>query len=198
MKSIKKELIRGVITENPILVLALGLCPALGVSTSVENGLGMGIAATFVLIASNVLVSILKNVIPAQVRIPSYIIIIATFVTIVKMAMEAYLPELYASLGLFIPLIVVNCVILGRAEAFASKNSVWDSLIDGVVMGLGFTVALVILSAIREILGANKLMGLEFIPNFKPMTIFILAPGGFFTIAFVIALINYFKGKEAK
>ncbi len=195
MKSFKEELFRGVITENPILVLALGLCPALGVSSSVENGLGMGVAATFVLIASNILVSLLKKVIPSQVRIPSYIIIIATFVTIVKMVMEAYLPELYASLGLFIPLIVVNCIILGRAEAFASKNTIWHSFIDAIVMGLGFTVALVVLSAIREILGANKLMGLEFIPNFKPMTIFILAPGGFFTIAFVIAIINYFKGK---
>ncbi len=190
------ELKRGIITENPILVLALGLCPALGVSTSVENGLGMGLAATFVLVASNIIVSLVKSIIPEQVRIPSYIIIIATFVTIVKMVMEAYLPELYSSLGLFIPLIVVNCVILGRAEAFASKNNVINSTIDGIVMGLGFTVALVILSAIREILGANKLLGLEFIPNFEPMTIFILAPGGFFTIAFVIALINWSKSRK--
>lgn len=199
INNITDELKRGIITENPILVLALGLCPALGVSTSVINAVGMGLSVTFVLMASNFIVSLIKNFIPSQVRIPSYITIIATFVTIVKMVMEAYFPELYSSLGLFIPLIVVNCIILGRAEAFASKNNVINSIIDGFVMGLGFTVALIILAAIREILGANKLLGLEFIPHFKPMTIFILAPGGFFTIAFVIAVINAIKlRKEAK
>ncbi len=196
INNIFSEFKRGIITENPILVLALGLCPALGVSSSVANGIGMGVASTFVLLASNIIISLVKNVIPEQVRIPCYITIIATFVTIVKMVMEAYLPELYDSLGLFIPLIVVNCVILGRAEAFASKNSVVNSAIDAIVMGAGFTAALVILSAIRELLGANQLLGLEVIPNFEPMTIFILAPGGFFSIAFVIALINFVKSRK--
>ena len=190
------ELKRGIITENPILVLALGLCPALGVSTSVSNAIAMGLAVTFVLIASNAVVSLIKGFIPNGVRIPSYIIIIATFVTIVKMVLEAYFPALYVSLGLFIPLIVVNCIILGRAEAFASKNSLIPSIIDGFVMGSGFTIALIIISAIREILGANKLMGLEFIPGFQPLTIFVLAPGGFFTIALVIALVNYYTAKK--
>jgi len=196
INNIGSELKRGILTENPILVLALGLCPALGVSSSVANGIGMGLASTFVLLASNIIISLVRNIIPEQVRIPSYITIIATFVTIVKMVMEAYFPALYDSLGLFIPLIVVNCVILGRAEAFASKNSLINSAIDAIVMGLGFTIALVILSAIRELLGANKLLGLEVIPNFEPMTIFILAPGGFFTIAFVIALINFAKSRK--
>jgi len=196
INNIGTELKRGVLTENPIFVLALGLCPSLGVSTSVSNGLGMGLASTFVLIGSNIIISLLKKVIPEQVRIPAYIIVIASFVTIVQMVMQAYLPALYTSLGIFIPLIVVNCIILGRAEAFASKNNVINSAIDGLVMGLGFTVALVVLSTIREILGANKLLGLEFIPGFKPMTIFILAPGGFFTIAFVVGLINFFKMKK--
>lgn len=193
---IKEELKRGIIIENPILVLALGLCPSLAVSTSVQNGLGMGMATTFVLVASNVIISIIKNLIPEKVRIPSYIIVIATFVTIVQLVMKAYLPDLDQKLGLFVPLIVVNCVILGRAEGYASKNNLWASLIDGIVMGLGFTIALVILSAIREILGANKLYGLNFIPNFKPMTLFILAPGGFFTIAFVMGIINHISHKK--
>lgn len=196
-QEIGKELKRGIVTENPIFVLALGLCPALGVSTSVVNGLGMGLAATFVLICSNIIISLVKNFIPTQVRIPSYIVIIATFVTIVEMVMEAYMPALFNTLGLFIPLIVVNCVILGRAEAYASKHNVFKSALDGLVMGLGFTVGLVILSMIREILGANMLMGFTFIPGFEPMTIFILAPGGFFTIAFVIGIINYFQGRKA-
>ncbi|MBD3347351.1 MAG: RnfABCDGE type electron transport complex subunit E [Chitinivibrionales bacterium] len=193
---IKEELKRGIITENPILILALGLCPALAVSTSLQNGLGMGAAATFVLICSNIIVSLIKKWIPEKVRIPSYIVIIATFVTIVELTMKAYLPELNAQLGIFVPLIVVNCVILGRAEAFASKNNLIKSVVDGLVMGLGFTVALCILAIIREILGSNKLWGLKVIPGFKPATIFILAPGGFFTIALVMALTNYFRQKK--
>lgn len=197
MQYILKELKRGIVTENPIFVLALGLCPALGVSTSVVNGLGMGLAATFVLICSNIIISLVKSFIPAQVRIPSYIVVIATFVTIVEMVMKAYMPGLFNTLGLFIPLIVVNCVILGRAEAYASKHNVFASAFDGLVMGLGFTVGLVILSMIREILGANKLMGYTFIPGFEPMTIFILPPGGFFSIAFVIGMINFFQGRKA-
>ncbi len=194
--SIVQEFKRGIVTENPIFVLALGLCPALGVSTSVANGLGMGLAATFVLIASNSIISLVKGIIPDKVRIPSYIVVIATFVTIVEMVMKAYLPALYETLGLFIPLIVVNCVILGRAEAYASKNNLFSSALDGLVMGLGFTVGLTILSLIREILGANKLMGLTFIPGIEPMAIFTLPPGGFFSIALVITLINWAQGRK--
>jgi electron transport complex protein RnfE len=195
---ILKELKRGIIDENPILILALGLCPALAVSTSLINGLGMGAAATFVLVCSNVIVSIIKKLIPAKVRIPCYIIVIATFVTIVQLVMKAYFPTLDKQLGIFVPLIVVNCIILGRAEAFASKNSIYSSLIDGIVMGLGFTVALCILSIIREILGSNKLLGLNFIPNFQPMTLFILAPGGFLTIAYVMGVVNHLRSKDKK
>lgn len=193
---ILQELKRGIITENPILILALGLCPALAVSTSLENGLGMGLAATFVLTCSNVIVSLMRNCIPAKVRIPCYITVIATFVTMVELAMKAYLPALDRQLGIFVPLIVVNCIILGRAEAFASRNNPFRSFVDGIVMGLGFTVALCILSIMREILGSNKLLGLKAIPGYQPMTIFILAPGGFFTIAFVMGAVNYFRRKH--
>ncbi len=193
---IAEEFKRGIIDENPILVLALGLCPALATSTSVQNGLGMGLAATFVLSCSNVIVSMLRKVIPDKVRIPCFIVVIATFVTIVQLVMKAYLPTLDKQLGIFVPLIVVNCVILGRAEAFASKNNMFRSLIDGIVMGLGFTVSLCILSIIREILGSNKLLGLKFFPGYEPMTVFILAPGGFFTIAFVMGVIKYLGNRK--
>lgn len=193
---IAEELKRGVVDENPILVLALGLCPALATSTSLENGLGMGAAATFVLICSNVVVSLLRRVIPEKVRIPCFIVVIATFVTIVQLLLKAYLPALDAKLGIFVPLIVVNCVILGRAEAYASKNNVFRSIIDGFVIGIGFTVALCILSIIREVLGSNKLMGLKFIPSYQPMTVFILAPGGFFTIAFVMGVVRHLMNRK--
>jgi electron transport complex protein RnfE len=191
-----KEFKRGLFDENPILVLALGLCPALATSTSVQNGFGMGMAATFVLVCSNIIVSLLRKVIPDKVRIPCFIVVIATFVTIVQLVMKAYLPTLDKQLGIFVPLIVVNCVILGRAEAFASKNNIFKSIIDGIVIGLGFTFALCILSFIREILGSNKLLGLKFIPGYQPMTVFILAPGGFFTIAFVMGIIRYFSNRK--
>jgi Na+-translocating ferredoxin:NAD+ oxidoreductase subunit E len=190
------ELKRGVITENPILILALGLCPSLAVSTTFFNGLGMGLAATFVLASSNVIVSLIKGWIPAKVRIPCYIVIIATFVSMVELIMKAYLPALSAQLGIFIPLIVVNCVILGRAEAFASKYNPYRALIDGLVMGIGFTVALVILSTIREFLGANKLGGLLVIPKFEPMTVFALAPGGFLTIALVMGIVSFLQQRK--
>jgi electron transport complex protein RnfE len=193
---IGKEFRRGIIDENPILVLALGLCPSLATSTSVQNGLGMGIAATFVLACSNIIVSMLRKVIPDKVRIPCFIVVIATFVTIVQLVLKAYLPALDKQLGIFVPLIVVNCVILGRAEAFASKNNMFRSLVDGIVMGLGFTLSLCILSIIREILGSNKLLGLKFFPGYEPMTVFILAPGGFFTIAFVMGVIKYLGNRK--
>jgi len=195
---LKEELKRGIITENPILILALGLCPALAVSTSLENGIGMGLATTFVLTCSNIIIALIKGFIPDKIRIPCFITVIATFVTIVQLVLEAYFPDLNKQLGIFVPLIVVNCIILGRAEAFASKNNILNAFVDGIVMGIGFTAALSILSIIREILGSNKLLGLNFIPGFQPMTIFILAPGGFFTIAFVMGLINYFRQKKSK
>lgn len=193
---IKEELRRGIITENPLLVLALGLCPSMAISTSVQNGFGMGIAVTFVLACSNVIISLVRKFIPDKVRIPCYIIIIAAFVTIVQLLLKAYLPALDKQLGIFVPLIVVNCIILGRAEAYASKNNIFRSLIDGIVMGLGFTVALCILSVIREIIGSNKLLGLKFIPGYNPATLFILAPGGFFTLAFVLSLIRYMDRRK--
>ncbi|MDR2578423.1 MAG: electron transport complex subunit E [Chitinispirillales bacterium] len=193
---IAKELKRGIITENSIFVLALGLCPTLAVSTSVKNGLGMGLATTFVLICSNIIISIVKNWIPGKVRIPCYIVIIATFVSILHLLIKVYTPTLDSQLGIFIPLIAVNCIILGRAEAFAAKNNPATSLVDGAVMGLGFTAALLILSTIREFLGGNKIFDLMVIPGFQPMAVFILAPGGFFVIACVMGLINYFRGKK--
>ena len=159
---LKEELKRGIITENPLLILVLGLCPSLATSTSVQNGFGMGMAVTFVLACSNVIISIVRKGIPGKVRIPCFIVVIATFVTMVQLLMKSYLPALDKQLGIFVPLIVVNCIILGRAEAYASKNNPLKSLIDGIVMGLGFTASLCILSIIREILGSNKLLGLNF------------------------------------
>ena len=191
-----RELTKGLYKENPVFRLALGLCPALAVSTSVENALGMGAAATFVLLGSNIVISLLGKIIPAKVRIPCFIVVIASFVTIVELVMGAYLPELSKSLGIFIPLIVVNCIILGRAEAFASKNGLWLSIMDGIGMGLGFTFAIVLIGAIREILGDGKLFGyMVFGPNFQPVVLMILAPGAFITIGL---LMGYFNLLDAK
>ena len=183
---------KGFYKENPILVLVLGTCPTLATSTSVLNGMGMGIATTFVLIGSNVVISLLSGVIPDKVRIPAFVIIIASFVTIVDLLMQAYTPDLYKTLGIFIPLIVVNCIVLGRAEAYASKNSVWSSFIDGAGMGLGFTMALGILGAFREIVGSGSILGHKFIPG-DGILVFILAPGAFWALGYLIALINRFK-----
>jgi electron transport complex protein RnfE len=186
-----RELTKGFYRENPVFRLALGLCPALAVSTSVKNALGMGAAATFVLLGSNIVISLLGKIIPAKVRIPCFIVVIASFVTIVELVMGAYLPELSKSLGIFIPLIVVNCIILGRAEAFASKNGLWASILDGIGMGLGFTFAIVLIGAIREILGDGKLFGyMVFGPNFQPVLIMILAPGAFITIGLLMGWFN--------
>ena len=157
--SFMKELTKGIVKENPIFVLVLGMCPTLATTTSVNNALGMGLAATFVLVCSNIIISMIRNIIPNKIRIPSYIIVIAAFVSIVDMVMAAYLPDLHKALGLFIPLIVVNCIIMGRAEAFASKNSVMDSMADGIGMGIGFTLALILMSSIREILGSGTWAG---------------------------------------
>ena len=179
---------KGFFKENPILVLLLGTCPTLAVTSSAINGLGMGLATTFVLFMSNVFISLIKDFVPDKVRIPSFIVVIASFVTVVDLLMQAYTPGLSSQLGIFISLIVVNCIVLGRAEAFAAKNNVISSLIDGAGMGLGFTMALVIIGSIREMLGAGSIFGYKFIAeNADGILIFILAPGAFITLGFVIA-----------
>ena len=183
---------KGFIKENPVFILLLGLCPTLGVTSTAINGLGMGLATTFVLVMSNLVVSLIKNVIPDKVRIPSFIVIIASFVTIVELTMQAYTPALFEALGLFIPLIVVNCIVLGRAEAFASKQSVFSSIIDGLGMGLGFAFALTLLGAVREILGSGNIFGFEMIKG-DLMLVFVLAPGAFIALGYLIALMNKFS-----
>ncbi len=189
--NIKDNLKRSFFTENPVTALLLGLCPTLATTTSAENGLGMGLATTFVLVGSNVVVSLLRKQIPGRVRIPAFIVVIATFVTIVDMSMQATMYDLHKTLGLFIPLIVVNCLILGRAEAFASKNSLGHSFLDGLFMGLGFTMALVILGGIREILGSGQILGYALIPaDWPTMLIFVLAPGAFITLGFMMVGMN--------
>ena len=192
---------KGIIKENPVLVLLLGLCPTLATTTSAINGIGMGVSTMAVLICSNIVISILKNVIPGKVRIPCYIVVIAGFVTIVQLLLKAYIPALDAALGLFIPLIVVNCIILGRAEMFASKNSVLDSALDGLGMGIGFTLALGVMGLIREFLGAGTAFDIPIYAGtaITPAGIFMLAPGGFFVFACLIAAVNFFtKGKAIK
>ncbi|HLN19791.1 MAG TPA: electron transport complex subunit E [Bacteroidales bacterium] len=189
-----QNLTKGIIRENPILVLVLGTCPTLATTSSSLNGMGMGIATTFVLIGSNAVISMLANFIPDKVRIPAFIVVIASFVTVVDLLMQAYVPDLYVTLGIFIPLIVVNCIVLGRAEAFACKNSVFASLLDGLGMGLGFTLALGILGAFREIVGSGSIFGHKFIPG-DGVLIFILAPGAFMALGFLIAIVNQIKKK---
>jgi len=187
-----KNFTKGFIKENPVFILLLGLCPTLGVTTSAFNGLGMGLATTFVLVMSNMVVSLVKDFIPDKVRIPSFIVIIASFVTIVELTMQAYTPALFDALGLFIPLIVVNCIVLGRAEAFASKNNVGSSIIDGLGMGLGFAFALTLLGGVREFLGSGAIFGLNLIEG-DLMLVFVLAPGAFIALGYLIAIINRFK-----
>lgn len=183
--------------DNPVFVILLGLCPTLAVSTNAQNGLGMGIAATVVLIASNFLISLIRPITIEQIRIPIFITIIASFVTILELLMKAFLPELHASLGIFIPLIVVNCIILGRAEAFASKNNIWSSVMDGLQKGLAFTFALFVLGSIREIFGGGSWLGLQVLPeSYPPMLILILPPGAFFILGLMIAVVNYLLLKE--
>ena len=190
-----KNFSKGFIRENPVFVLLLGLCPALGVTTSAFNGLGMGLATTFVLVSSNIVVSIIKNQIPNKVRIPSFIVIIASFVTIVQLVMEAFLPDLFDALGLFIPLIVVNCLVLGRAEAFASKKGTFSSLVDGLGMGLGFAFALTVLGGVRELLGQGAIFGLSF-TQADGMLVFVLPPGAFIGLGYLIALTNMLKKND--
>ncbi|MDO4780590.1 MAG: electron transport complex subunit E [Bacteroides sp.] len=190
-----KILLDGIIKENPIFVLLLGMCPTLGTTSSAINGLGMGLATMFVLLCSNVVVSLVKNLIPDMVRIPSFIVVIASFVTLLQIIMQAYVPDLYSQLGLFIPLIVVNCVVLGRAESFAAKNSPLSSLFDGIGMGLGFTFALTLLGAVREFLGTGKIFGFEVYPEKYGMIMFVLAPGAFIALGYLIATIDVLKKK---
>jgi electron transport complex protein RnfE len=193
-----QELTKGIIKENPIFVIVLGMCPTLATSTSVNNAIGMGLAATFVLICSNMIIAMIKDVTPSQIRIPVYIVVIAAFVSIVDMSMAAWVPALSKSLGIFIPLIVVNCIILGRAEAFASKNTVMSSMADGIGMGLGFTLSLTVVATIREILGSGTWAGIKVLPStYDPMLVAILAPGAFITLGFLMGIMQMMKSKRS-
>lgn len=191
-----KVLINGIVKENPTFVLLLGMCPTLGTTSSAINGMGMGLATMFVLICSNVVISAIKNLIPDMVRIPSFIVVIASFVTLLQMIMQAYVPDLYATLGLFIPLIVVNCIVLGRAEAFAAKHGPIPSLFDGLGMGLGFTLGLTLLGAMREFLGTGKVFGMTIFSEDYGMLLFVLAPGAFIALGYLIALVNSLKSSK--
>lgn len=198
MKNKLSILTNGIIKENPTLVLLLGMCPTLGTTSSAMNGLGMGLATTFVLLCSNMVVSSLKRLIPDAVRIPAYIVVIATFTTVVQMLLQAYVPSLYASLGIFLPLIVVNCIVLGRAESFASKNNIFDSALDGIGMGLGFTIALTLVGLTREILGAGSVFGISFMPSEYGALVFVLAPGAFIALGFIIGIKNAIDRRKKK
>lgn len=197
--SYMKEFTKGLIKENPNLVMLLGMCPTLAVTVLAKNGLGMGLATTFVLVCSNLAISLLKKIIPSTVRLPCFIVVIAGFVTLVSLLLDAFLPELAESLGVFLSLITVNCIILGRAEMFACKNNALASVLDGLGMGLGFTGSLLIVGSIREILGTGQWFGMQIIPDFaEPMTIFIMPAGGFFTLGCVIAIVGVLTKKKPK
>lgn len=207
MNKCTERLYNGLVKENPTFVLMLGMCPTLAVTTSAINGVGMGLSTTVVLIMSNMLISMLRKIIPDSVRMPAFIVIVASFVTIVQFLMEGFVPSLYDSLGLYIPLIVVNCIILGRAESYASKNPVLPSIFDGIGMGLGFTVGLTCIGAVREILGSGQIFGFQLLPladaaagkaGYTPLTIFVLAPGAFFVLAMLIAIQNAFREAKRK
>lgn len=189
MKPCVERLYNGIVKENPVFVLMLGMCPTLAVTTSAINGVGMGLSSLVVLAISNLVISLLRKIIPDEVRLPAFIVVVASFVTVVELLMEAYLTDLYSALGIYIPLIVVNCIILGRAEAYASKNPPLPSLFDGIGMGLGFTIGLTIIGAIRELLGNGSIFGIS-IPGYEPMAFFIRAPGAFLVLAVLIAIMN--------
>jgi len=194
-----ERLFNGIIKENPTFVLMLGMCPTLAVTTSAMNGLGMGLTTAVILTASNMMISMLRKVIPDSVRMPAYIVVVASFVTIVQFLLQGFIPSLYAALGIYIPLIVVNCIILGRAESYASKNTVVASIFDGLGMGLGFTVGLTLIGLVRELIGAGQIFGLQVMPkSYEPLTIFILAPGAFFVLALLVAAQNKFKIGSAR
>lgn len=196
MKKVLNEFLRGIIKENPTFVLVLGLCPTLAVSVSLINGIGMGIAATFVLLGSNVIISLIRNFIPDRIRIPCYIVVIATFVTITELVMKAYSPALNRALGIYVPLIVVNCIVLGRAEAYASKHTVLNSLFDGLGMGVGFTLALILISGIREFLGAGKLFGHMAIKGFEPVFVLGMPSGALLVIGLLLGFFNVLKHRK--
>lgn len=197
MRTIMNRLKNGIIDENPIFMQVLGMCPTLAVTTSAENGLGMGLATTAVLVGSNIVIALLRKVIPNKVRIPAFIVVIATFVTMIEMLLKAFLPGIAVALGLFIPLIVVNCLILSRAEAYASKNNVVSSLFDGIGMGLGFTVALVVIGIVRELFGAGTIFGIGIMPaSYQPAVIMVLAPGAFFALGILLAIINVIRNRK--
>ncbi len=207
MKTCFERIYNGIIKENPTLVMLIGMCPTLAVTTSAINGIGMGLSTTVVLVLSNMIISMLRKAIPDGVRIPAFIVVVASLVTIVSFLMEGFLPDMYESLGIYIALIVVNCIILGRAESYASKNKVIPSIFDGIGMGLGFTIALTIIGLIREVLGAGTAFGVQILPladasagkaGFTPITIFVLAPGAFFVLAIVIAAMNVLRAAAAK
>ena len=208
MNKCVERVYNGIVKENPTFVMMLGMCPTLAVTTSAMNGIGMGLSTTLVLVFSNLLISLLRKIIPDKCRVPGFIVIVASLVTIVQFLLEGFVPSLYASLGLYIPLIVVNCIILGRAESYASKNPVLPSIFDGIGMGLGFTVALTCIGAVREILGAGQIFGYQLLPladetakittGFTPITIFVLAPGAFFVLAMLIAIQNAFRESRRK
>ena len=197
--TLMNEFLKGIIKENPIFVIGLGMCPSLAVTTSIENAIGMGMATTFVLLCSNMLISLIKNFIPTKIRIPCFIVVIATFTTICDLEMQAFLPELHKSLGIFIPLIVVNCIILGRAESFASKNNIMRSMLDGIGMGVGFTAALSLVASIRELLGEGKLFGQAILPEAyinNPMLVAIMAPGAFITLGLLLGTMTMLRTKK--
>lgn len=198
MRSLLKEFSKGIFGENPIFVIVLGLCPALAVSVSLENALGMGIAASFVLVCSNSIISGIRNIVPARIRIPCFIVVIASFVIIVELLMAAFSPQLAKQLGIFVPLIVVNCIILGRAESFASRNKIIPSILDGLGMGLGFTLALSCVAIIRELLGSGKILGFALFKGYPPATIMILPPGALLTLGILIGLSNLIKYRGKK
>ena len=199
MNKCTERLMNGLVKENPTFVLMLGMCPTLAVTTSAINGIGMGLSTTAVLIMSNMMISMLRKIIPDSVRMPAFIVIVASFVTIVDFLMEGFVPSLYDSLGLYIPLIVVNCIILGRAESYASKNPVIQSIFDGIGMGLGFTVGLTSIGIVRELIGSGKIFNMQILPDsYEPFTIFILAPGAFFVLACLVALQNKVKNNLAR
>jgi electron transport complex protein RnfE len=199
LKTIAERIKNGVLVENPTFVQVIGMCPTLAVTTAAKNGIGMGLATTAVLIGSNVFISLLRKFIPSKIRIPAYIVIIASFVTLVEFLMQGFVPALYKQLGLFIPLIVVNCIILARAEAYASKNDILTSLFDGLGMGLGFTLALTVIGSVREILGAGQWFGIQIMPSsYQPAIIMILAPGAFFTLGILMAILNYIRNRNTK
>ena len=195
-KSLRGVFVNGILNENPIFRLVLGVCPTLAATTSATNGVGMGLAATFVLLGSNIVISMLRNIIPDKVRIPAYIVVISTFVTVVQMLIQAFVPALYDALGLFIPLIVVNCIILARAEAFAGKNPVLVSAADGLGMGMGFTAALILIGTVREILGSGTIFGINVLgAGFEPMLLAVMAPGGFIFFGLILGIVNWISEK---